>query len=119
MQTHGYIDPHRIHTAYDSNTVLETVASQQRERLSGSSNHAISHINGLESRSVSGHHPSHHYESRPGIRHTFVDIFERGGVKGFFKGIMLNVIKGPITLGISFTVYDIAKHKIEVFYKLK
>jgi solute carrier family 25 protein 42 len=115
MQTHGYIDPHRIHTAYDSNTVTMTTNS-----TSSSSNSSSSGIRGNASGSKTrAHHPSHHFDSRPGIAHTIKEIYLRNGIIGFFKGIMLNVIKGPITLGISFAVYDVVKGRIETFYHLK
>lgn len=132
MQTHGYIDPHRINSAYDSNTVAASVINNTNGSSSSSSSGGgggsnIEGSNSGNSTSTStstsaqarSHHPSHHPAARPGIGHTIAEIFDRNGVRGFFKGIMLNVIKGPITLGISFTVYDVAKHHIETFYQLK
>uniref|UniRef100_A0A1B6KSN9 Solute carrier family 25 member 42 n=1 Tax=Graphocephala atropunctata TaxID=36148 RepID=A0A1B6KSN9_9HEMI len=48
----------------------------------------------------------HKYRS---IVATFVVIYREEGIKGgFFKGLSMNWIKGPIAVGISFATYDFA-----------
>lgn len=40
---------------------------------------------------------------------TMKHLYKNNGMLGFFKGVSMNWIKGPITFSISFTTYDIIK----------
>jgi hypothetical protein len=40
---------------------------------------------------------------------TAARIFATEGVRGLFKGVSLNFVKGPIAAGVSFTVFDALK----------
>jgi solute carrier family 25 protein 42 len=42
-----------------------------------------------------------------GIMQTLRTIFEEEGIRGLFKGVQMNWIKGPMAVGISFTVNDL------------
>lgn len=44
-----------------------------------------------------------------GMLHTGVRIFAAEGLRGLFKGVSLNFVKGPIAAGVSFTVFDALK----------
>lgn len=52
------------------------------------------------------------------IRQTLKKIYvEEGIVRGFYKGLSMNWVKGPIAVGISFSSYDTIKHFLNsVFY---
>lgn len=41
--------------------------------------------------------------------HTMRRLFHEQGLRGFFKGVAMNWLKGPIAFSISFTAYDIVK----------
>jgi hypothetical protein len=46
-------------------------------------------------------------------REVLRTLFETEGLKGLTKGFSLNIIKGPITLSLSLTTYDILRHWID------
>jgi hypothetical protein len=40
-------------------------------------------------------------------RSSLKKLFETEGIRGLFKGFSLNILKGPITLSLSLTTYDL------------
>ena len=44
-----------------------------------------------------------------GMVDTLHFVYSREGRRGLFKGLSMNVVKGPIAVGVSFTVYDLLK----------
>lgn len=54
-------------------------------------------------------------ESELTMSGTIRQLYRTEGLKGFYKGVTLNWIKGPITVGISFTAYDFMKKFSEDF----
>jgi solute carrier family 25, member 42 len=45
------------------------------------------------------------------IRQTLQKVYvEEGVTRGFFKGLSMNWVKGPMATGISFASYDTIKH---------
>jgi solute carrier family 25 protein 42 len=49
-----------------------------------------------------------------GMVDTTMRIIRRDGVRGLFKGLSMNMVKGPIGVGVSFTTYDIIKHFLDL-----
>ena len=45
---------------------------------------------------------------------TAARIVRRDGVRGLFKGLTVNLVKGPLGVGFSFTLYDILKRTFNV-----
>jgi hypothetical protein len=53
-------------------------------------------------------------QTLPSMLAVLRHLVETEGLRGLGKGFSLNIIKGPITLSLSFTTYDILrKHKFQ------
>lgn len=47
---------------------------------------------------------------------TIAHLYDSHGWRGFFKGVSLNWIKGPIAVSISFTTFDFFKSRLEKYH---
>ena len=63
--------------------------------VSGSSAESVLRTKGLSS-----------VKSPPNLMQIVKSLYVGEGVMGFFKGLSMNWIKGPVAFSISFTVYD-------------
>lgn len=52
------------------------------------------------------------------IRSTIKRVFKEEGMRGLYKGLSLNWIKGPIAVGISFTTFDVTHNFLQHLYIL-
>lgn len=50
---------------------------------------------------------------------TYCYFREEGVKNGFFKGLSMNWIKGPIAVGISFSTYDLTKEFLRELAHIK
>lgn len=50
-----------------------------------------------------------------GILSTMVYVLRSEGVRGLYKGVSMNWIKGPIAVGVSFSTYDYTLHFLQQF----
>ncbi len=102
MQTDGYVDRHRIDSAYTHSAPQTGLLHESHGRL-----HA-SLANGVQQ----PHDTPIDKLSAPraiGMMETAAVVYRHNGISGFFKGLILNLIKGPVTISISFTTFDICK----------
>ena len=47
-------------------------------------------------------------------RAVFRELLAKEGYRGLYKGFTLNIVKGPVTLSISLTTYDLLKKHIGI-----
>jgi len=66
--------------------------------VSGSAAESVLHTNSLSN-----------VKSPPSLTETIRSLYAEQGVRGFFKGLSMNWMKGPIAFSISFTSYDLIK----------
>lgn len=51
--------------------------------------------------------------SPPTIKETIRNLYTEQGIRGFYKGVTMNWMKGPVAFGISFTTFDFVKTFLE------
>lgn len=51
---------------------------------------------------------------RGGMTDTALRIVRRQGIRGLFKGLSLNFVKGPVAVGVSFSTFDLLKRTFDI-----
>jgi solute carrier family 25, member 42 len=49
----------------------------------------------------------------PSLTAIVADLYKEQGIRGFFKGVSMNWVKGPVAFSISFTTFDLIQGFIE------
>jgi len=49
----------------------------------------------------------------PSMIRVMKQVLQEQGINGFFKGLSMNWLKGPVSFAISFTVFDLVKDWID------
>jgi hypothetical protein len=88
MQTQGFVDPSRIESAFS-----ESTGGNMNETYAGGRHPSVAPVGDAV--------------KAPGFIRTAISLYKDQGLCVFCKGLSLNLVKGPITVGISFTTYDI------------
>ena len=118
MQTYGFVDKQRIDSAF-----VEHPSQPPRPAAGARAPHApvssggagaagpVTPLgSGMNQKFIEQHFGDGAAKHKsPSFFATAAGIYATSGLRGFFKGLLLNWIKGPITLSISFTSYDIIK----------
>jgi hypothetical protein len=51
---------------------------------------------------------------RTSMSETMARVVRTEGVRGLFKGVTMNLVKGPVGVGVSFTLYDLLKRTAHI-----
>jgi Mitochondrial carrier protein len=54
-----------------------------------------------------------HPDRPPTLKAIVMELYAEQGIRGFFKGVSMNWIKGPLAFSISFTIFDIMQMYLE------
>ena len=65
-----------------------------------------SSINESLTKTKAGATQTRQHHKPPSMLLTMQHLFEEQGMRGFFKGVSMNWIKGPVAFSISFTAFD-------------
>lgn len=114
MQTHGFVDKQRIDSAFVEHTTQLPKPGPgltSPHTITPGGGIATSQLgSGMNQKFIEQHFDGFARKTKsPTFLSTASVIYSTSGMRGFFKGLLLNWIKGPITLSISFTTYDIIK----------
>lgn len=63
-------------------------------------------------RTSKAHRVAQTLEKDPTMLATLTHVLREQGLRGLFKGVSMNWVKGPVAFSISFTTFDIIKQKL-------
>ena len=63
-------------------------------------------------RTSNAHRVAQILEKDPTMLATLTHVLREQGIRGLFKGVSMNWVKGPVAFSISFTTFDIIKKKL-------
>jgi hypothetical protein len=88
----------------------QQIVQAQRLNIAGANSSAVRGT--VESLGASISSTSHHHHP-PSMITTMKHLLEEQGIRGFYKGVTMNWVKGPIAFSISFTTFDTIQGWIE------
>ena len=96
----------------------EEIQQQQQQPKQNGQRPASTTANGSSESIASSAKPAtsvhqHQYHKPPSMMTTMRHLFEEQGMRGFYKGVTMNWVKGPIAFSISFTAFDTIQSWIE------
>lgn len=92
---------------------VQTQQQMQTKRLNLAGNTSVASGEGAGQGIVSGGSTTAQHHKPPTMITTMQHLFEEQGMRGFFKGVTMNWVKGPIAFSISFTAFDTIQSLIE------
>lgn len=113
MQTEGFT-PFHAHTTEHPTVTAATAAAAAANAGIGVGGVGSSSSSGSASGKAGAPVNARVFGRPGGMIDTTLRIVRTDGVRGLFKGLSMNLVKGPVGVGVSFTVYDLLKRYFNV-----
>ena len=115
MQADGFLKPHQMPQGEGGAAAASAAATKAVGAGTGAATTAAA-PRAADAAAAAQQMPQQQQQQRTyvGIRQTAALIVRNEGWRGLFKGVSMNWLKGPITIGISFTCFDYFKQMLDV-----
>ena len=110
MQTIGIVPTSGTDAAVDVLTTTNTTTSPAANINNNNTNTTTSTNN---TTTLNNNTKTHQLETKPpSMTLTIRKVLQEQGIRGLFKGLSMNWLKGPVTFAISFTTFDFIQELI-------